>query len=326
MKTMIISTIVFLSFALVAQFPSPTNPNDLAPTSPRAVSNTKSITFEGITMSIPNTWNKNGNKNLWTNGKGDSVNLISETAPGYKLKAYVALSIKNMKKMIKTYKVISNGKGKGKNVNYAWYLGNYSLKEVGAKSGTINIYSLFIDAGSSKYVVTIGGLPENFKTMDPIFKKIMKSITLNTSYKKVVDNKGGLKVINKVFSIEVPNGWVKQQGRDMWIDPKTRSSVNAVSENATAYNLNAYLDLSLKNMKKMIPSYKLIKKTTRKVNGNTLGILLGEFEMNKMEIKLYSVVMDSNGMKYVLSVGGPKKSFKLLNKTFNKIINSLKKL
>ncbi len=48
--------------------------------------------------------------------------------------------------------------------------------------------------------------------------------------------------------------------------------------------------------------------------------------MKKMDIKLYSVVMDSDGMKYVLSVGGPKSSFKSLDKIFNKIINSMKKL
>ena len=269
---------------------------------------------------------KKENQNLWTNGKGDSVNFISELAPGYNLKSYVTLSIKSMKEMIKTYKVISNGTGKGKNVNYTWYLGNYSLKEIGAPSGTINIYSLFIDAGDSKYVITIGGLPENFKAMEPTFKNIMKSISLDKTYKKIIDNKGGLRIIKKSFSIEIPNGWVKNQTKDMWVDPKTRASINAVSENAPGYNLTTYLDLSLKNMKKMIPSYKLIEKTTRKVNGKTLGILLGEFTMNNMEIKLYSVVMDSNGMKYVLSIGGPKKSFDSLNKTFNKVINSLKKL
>jgi len=328
MKNVFIIITMLISLSLFSQFPSPDAPPrpTPTPTASNVDNNFKSVSVEGITLSVPDSWVKNPGKNLWTNGKGNSVNIISEAAPGYTLKAYVDLSIKNMKKMIKTYKVISKGEGKGKNVTYMYYLGTYSLTEVGAASGSINIYSLFVDAKDTKYVITIGSLPQNFKEMDSTLKKIMKTISLNTSYKKVVDNKGGIKVIGNKVSVDVPNGWAKTQGRDMWIDPLTRSSINVIVENATGYTLDSYLDLSLKNMKKMIPSYKLTEKTKRKVAGRELGILLGEFTINNVEIKLYSVVMNLDGVKYVLSVGGPKKSFKSLSKTFNKIINSFKKL
>jgi hypothetical protein len=314
---------MLISFALFSQFPSPTRAGDPGKASN---SNSKSVTVEGITLNVPSNWNKSGNQNLWTDGKGNSVNIISESAPTYTLKAYVDLSLVNMKKMIKTYKVISETKGKGTNVDYIGYFGEYSLTEVGAKSGSIKIYSLFVDAKDTKYVVTIGGLPDNFKQKDIIFKKIMKSITLNSNFKKVVNNKGGVKVIAEKVSINVPDGWVKSEGRDMWIDPVTNSSVNMVTENAAAYTLESYLELSLTNMKKMIPSYVLIKKSYKQVNGNKIGVLLGEFTMSNMNIKLYSVVLDIAGMKYVLSIGGPKKSFDSLNKTFENILNSFKKL
>jgi len=156
-------------------------------------------------------------------------------------------------------------------------------------------------------------------------KKTTKDLVKNDVKKKVV-LKEGMQVVKKKVAFWVPKGWTKQASRDMWIDPVTHSSVNVITENAASYKLEAYLTLSLNNMKKAIKTYKLIKRETKTINGNKIGMLLGEFTMQGMDIKLYSVVIDVKGMKYVLSIGGPKSSFKSLEATFNKVISSIVKL
>ena len=322
MKIIILTIAFLLSFSLFAQVGA------VAPGAPQKVMDDfKLVTVEGVTVNIPNNWKQSTtNKTLWSDGLGNSLNVISEEGKNISLDAYVKLSIKSMKKMLPSYKVISFRDGKSKNAKYTAYLGEYSLKDIGAPSGSIKLYSVFLDAKNLKYVITIGGLPEQFKEKDRLFKTMIDSIVLDLSYKKNIDNKGGVKTVDGKISFFIPSGWNKKEGRDMWVEPVSYSSINVIKEYAPTLKMDAYLNLSLKNLKKTIKTYSLIKRTVKTVNGNKLGILFGEFTMSGMNLKLYSVVIDLNGTKYVLSIGGPSKTFTQVDKDFNKIINSIKKL
>jgi hypothetical protein len=137
--------------------------------------------------------------------------------------------------------------------------------------------------------------------------------------KSIPSTKAGIKSYQRV-SLWIPAGWTDKT--KMWVDTITYSSANISLESQPTLSLSEYMSQAKVTMKKMIPTYNVLSESKKMLNGREAAILLGEFTQSGMKLKIYSVVIDLDGMKYVLTVGGPEKSFDKMKPTFQKIINS----
>ncbi|GEM_PF-541557 len=290
--------------------------------------NFKSVSFSGgVTVSVPSEWTENGDNMYMDSSLGNSVNLQIEES-SLNMSKYVTASLKEMKKSIPSYEKLGEYNKKINGMNVVILDGKFSMYE-----NDLRLYSVIFDGGNTKYVLTVGGLNDYFESYKDVFNKIIESFKLNTeetevdtgsnesesdvNYTTYTDVKG-------VYSFKYPSNWTQSKGKIMWT-ASNGSSVNLIPE-ASTMRLSEYVKASIKNMKASIPSYELINQESKKINGITTTILYGKFNMYNNDLRIYSVIYDGNGIKYVLTLGGLDSNFDNDNPTFQDVIESFKLL
>ncbi len=139
--------------------------------------------------------------------------------------------------------------------------------------------------------------------------------------KKEIDKKENYNTYTSdKYSFIYPKSWKKKEKNLLWVS-ETGSSVNLIPEKSSM-NHSEYIKTSLKNMKKSIPSYKLINQETKTINGITTTILYGKFNMYDNNLRIYSVIFDGDKIKYVLTLGGLDSNFDNDKEIFLEIMNS----
>ncbi len=279
----------------------------------------KKVTTKGITLEVPSDWTRTPSKDQWLEPvTRNNLNYISESSAALSFDAYIKLSKTNMKKAIPSYVVISEKRTKIDGKPAIILLGTFEMY-----NNKLKMYSVIVDEGATKSVITIGGTLANFDKANSNFIHIINSYKKDPNFvmpaKSIPSTKAGVKSYKRV-SLWIPAGWTDKE--KMWVDTVTYSSANISLESQPTLSLSEYMSQAKVTMKKMIPSYTVLSESKKTLNGREAAILLGEFTQSGMKLKIYSVVIDLDGMKYVLTVGGPEKTFDKMNPTFQKIINS----
>ena len=130
----------------------------------------KTVSAKGISIEIPTDWNRMDGKDQWIQkGTGNNVNLIIEKT-SMNMDAYVKLSKTNMKKAIPSYELIKQENRLINGKKASILLGKFKMQGV-----MLEMYSIIINEGDQKIVVTVGGLMKNFNPAKSDFVHIFNS-------------------------------------------------------------------------------------------------------------------------------------------------------
>jgi hypothetical protein len=259
---------------------------------------------------------------MYVGTDGSSINVQVE-ASTLSMEQYISASLTEMRKSFPDYKLEQqlvhtiNGKEAHE------LIGAFTYSNIKMKLKSI----IFTKDASTKIVVTIGGLADNFAKNLDVFEKIQATIVFESNSATTVaptttSSVGVFKDPAGKYSFWVPTDWKRSGDKTMFVSDKG-SSVNLITE-ATEMNLTDYAELSLKNMKAQIPSYELIKQEKKVINGVSTVVLYGKFNMYDNDLRIYSVIYDSGTTKYVLTLGGLDANFDADNSHFVKSMESFK--
>ncbi|MBN2693958.1 hypothetical protein JXR93_04775 [bacterium] len=277
----------------------------------------------GLKFKPAKGWTYKGQNDMYVGADGSSINVQVE-ASALSMEDYISASLKEMRKSFPDYKLEQqlvhtiNGKEAHELV------GTFTYSNIKMKLKSI----IFTKDASTKIVVTIGGLADNFNKNLDVFEKIQASIVFESSSATTTvapttsSSAGVFKDPAGKYSFWVPTGWNRSGDKTMFVSSKG-SSVNLLTEVADM-NLDDYGDLSLKNMKSQIPSYELIKREKKVINGVSTVVLYGKFNMYNNDLRIYSVIYDGGTTKYVLTLGGLDSNFDADNSNFLKSMESFK--
>ncbi len=132
------------------------------------------LTYENDKYSFiyPKSWEKDKKNIMWKASNGSSVNLITEKS-SMKIPEYVKASLKNMKKSISSYVLISQETKTINDITATILYGKFNMY-----NNNLRIYSVIFDGGNTKYVLTLGGLDSSFDNDKKTFHKIINSFSL----------------------------------------------------------------------------------------------------------------------------------------------------
>ncbi len=276
----------------------------------------------GLKFKPAKGWTYKGQNDMYVGTDGSSINIQVE-ASTLSMEQYISASLTEMRKSFPDYKLEQqlvhtiNGKEAHE------LIGAFTYSNIKMKLKSI----IFTKDASTKIVVTIGGLADNFAKNLDVFEKIQATIVFESNSATTVaptttSSVGVFKDPAGKYSFWVPTDWKRSGDKTMFVSDKG-SSVNLITE-ATEMNLTDYAELSLKNMKAQIPSYELIKQEKKVINGVSTVVLYGKFNMYDNDLRIYSVIYDSGTTKYVLTLGGLDANFDADNSHFVKSMESFK--
>ncbi len=269
-------------------------------------------------------WEYKNKDDMYVGKDGSSINVQTEKTT-MAMDSYVSASLKNMKGAFPDYNLIKQTTHTINGKTAYELLGTFSYQNLKMKLKSI----IFEKDSEMKVVVTIGGLDSNFESNLKLFNEIQSTIvftnetTTTTTVTNTTASADELSTYDDVkYSLSYPSSWKKSEGKIMWISTKG-SSVNLLTEESKL-GTEAYVNLSVDNMKKQISSYSELKREKKVINGISSYVVYGKFNMYNNDLRIYSVIYDQGSTKYILTLGGLDSNFDADNAVFLKIIDSFK--
>lgn len=268
-------------------------------------------------------WEFKNKDDMYVGKDGSSINVQTEKT-AIAMDSYVSASLKNMKGAFPDYNLIKQTTHTINGKTAYELLGTFSYQNLKMKLKSV----IFEKDSEMKVVVTIGGLDSNFESNLKLFTEIQSTIvftdeTTITAITNTTASVDGLSTYDDAkYSFSYPTDWKRTEGKVMWVSTKG-SSVNLLTEESKL-GTEAYVNLSVDNMKKQISSYVELKREKKLVNGISSYVVYGKFNMYNNDLRIYSVIYDQGTTKYILTLGGLDSNFDTDNNTFLKIIESFK--
>ncbi len=140
---------------------------------------------------------------------------------------------------------------------------------------------------------------------------------------KKIDYSKGRKIVSadSTVSFWVPEDWEKQDGREFWSEKNSHCSMN-IQKDINDMSLGEYSQLAMENIKKIYPSFTTIINEIKDSFGDKMALIHYELVIHGNKMVTYSLIMDKNSIKYVLTTGCKESDFKKNSDIFFKIINS----
>ncbi|MBN2694356.1 hypothetical protein JXR93_06810 [bacterium] len=140
---------------------------------------------------------------------------------------------------------------------------------------------------------------------------------------KKIDYSNGKKTVSNdsVVSFWTPQDWEQMEDKEIWIEKISASSMN-LQKDKNDMDLIKYSQLAIENIKKIYPSFSIISNEIKDSFGSQMMVISGELTIYGYQMRSYSLILDKNSIKYVLTIGCKRENFKTNRDIFLKIINS----
>jgi serine/threonine-protein kinase len=142
---------------------------------------------------------------------------------------------------------------------------------------------------------------------------------------------------NNNYSIQYPSDWIENQtgylGTKFMIfsqlsskDDKFRENINLIIQDLSKlnYDLDEYINISVKQITKGITNAKLIVSSRKKAKGKTFHKLIYTGKQISFKLKFFQYIWIENKKAYVLTFTAEESQYNYYKNTANKIMDSFK--